>query len=284
MGAAKWIGGIIGFMSGGPLGALAGYALGALLDNAINSKTEFPQNDGQGGYNPYNGQSGYAQNYGQGGYAQGADYDPLEGNRTSFRFALLVMASYIIRADGRIMHSEMEYVRTFLRVNFGEEAAQEGNDILLRLFEQRKEMERNNPNAFTNTIRQCAAQLAYALTYEQRLQLLAFLCGIAKADGQVSPEEVDALKEVARYMQLQDAEVDSLLNLGGKSLEEAYKVLEISPEATDQEVRSAYRKLAMKHHPDRVAALGDDVKKAAEEKSRQINDAKDKIYTARGMQ
>jgi DnaJ like chaperone protein len=275
MGAAKWIGGIIGFMSGGPLGALAGYALGALLDNAINSKTEFSQNDGQGGYNPYNG---------QGGYAQGADYDPIEGNRTSFRFALLVMASYIIRADGRIMHSEMEYVRTFLRVNFGEQAAQEGNDILLRLFEQRKEMERNNPNAFTNTIRQCAAQLAYALTYEQRLQLLAFLCGIAKADGQVSPEEVDALKEVARYMQLQDAEVDSLLNLGGKSLEEAYKVLEISPEATDQEVRSAYRKLAMKHHPDRVAALGDDVKKAAEEKSRQINDAKDKIYTARGMQ
>jgi DnaJ like chaperone protein len=193
------------------------------------------------------------------------------------------MASYIIRADGRIMHSEMEYVRNFLRQNFGEEAAKEGNDILLRLFEQRKEMERNNPYAFINTIRQCAAQLASALTYEQRLQLLAFLCGIAKADGQVSPEEVDALKEIARYMQMQEAEVNSLLNLGGDSLEEAYKVLEVSPDATDQEVRAAYRQLALKHHPDRVATLGEDVKKAAEEKFQQINNAKEKIYKARGM-
>jgi DnaJ like chaperone protein len=177
----------------------------------------------------------------------------------------------------------MEYVRAFLRQNFGEEAEKEGNEILLRLFEQRKEMDRNNPNAFINTIRQCAAQLAHALTYEQRLQLLAFLCGIAKADGHVSPEEIDALKEVARYMQMQDSEVDSLLNLGGDSLEEAYKVLEVSPNATDQEVRSAYRQLALKHHPDRVANLGDDVKKAAEEKFRQINKAKEKIYSARGM-
>jgi DnaJ like chaperone protein len=181
------------------------------------------------------------------------------------------------------MHSEMEYVRNFLRQNFGEEAAKEGNDILLRLFEQRKEMERNNPYAFINTIRQCAAQLASALTYEQRLQLLAFLCGIAKADGQVSPEEVDALKEIARYMQMQEAEVNSLLNLGGDSLEEAYKVLEVSPDATDQEVRAAYRQLALKHHPDRVATLGEDVKKAAEEKFQQINNAKEKIYKARGM-
>jgi DnaJ like chaperone protein len=265
MKAAKWIGGIIGFMSGGPLGALAGYALGALLDNAVNSNAEYSQGNGQYGFK------------------QGYNPDSLEGDRTSFRFALLVMASYIIRADGRIMHSEMEYVRAFLRQNFGEEAEKEGNEILLRLFEQRKEMDRNNPNAFINTIRQCAAQLAHALTYEQRLQLLAFLCGIAKADGHVSPEEIDALKEVARYMQMQDAEVDSLLNLGGDSLEEAYKVLEVSPNATDQEVRSAYRQLALKHHPDRVANLGDDVKKAAEEKFRQINKAKEKIYSARGM-
>jgi DnaJ like chaperone protein len=264
MGAAKWIGGIIGFMSGGPLGALAGYALGALLETAIDNNLNH-QSDEQGD----NSQNYYS--------------DPLEGERTSFRFALLVMASYVIRADGRIMHSEMEYVRTFLRQNFGEEAAQEGNTILLRLFEQRKEMERNNPNAFIDTIRQCATQLAYALTYEQRLQLLAFLCGIAKADGQVSPEEIDALKEIARYMQLQDAEVDSLLNLGGKSLEDAYKVLEVNPEATDQEVRAAYRQLALKHHPDRVAALGEDVKQAAEEKFRQINNAKEMIYNARGM-
>jgi DnaJ like chaperone protein len=125
--------------------------------------------------------------------------------------------------------------------------------------------------------------LASALTYEQRLQLLAFLCGIAKADGHVSPEEIDALKEIALYMQMAEAEVNSLLNLGGDSLDEAYKVLEVTPDATDQEVRAAYRKLALKHHPDRVATLGEDVRKAAEEKFQQINNAKEIVYKARGM-
>jgi DnaJ like chaperone protein len=174
-------------------------------------------------------------------------------------------------------------VRQFLRQNFGEEAASEGNDILLRLFEQRKQMDATNPQAFRNTIQQCGAQLADALTYEQRLQLMAFLCGIAKADGSVSADEVEALREVARYMQMQQTEVDSLLGMGGSSLDDAYKVLEVSPDATDQEVRAAYRRLALKHHPDKVAMLGDDVKRAAEEKFQQINNAKERIYKARGM-
>jgi DnaJ like chaperone protein len=112
---------------------------------------------------------------------------------------------------------------------------------------------------------------------------MAFLCGIAKADGTVTTDEVEALREVAQYMMLQQSEVDSLLNLGGSSLEDAYKVLEVSPDATDQEVRAAYRRLALKHHPDKVAMLGDDVKRAAEEKFQQINNAKERIYKARGM-
>jgi DnaJ like chaperone protein len=262
MGAAKWIGGILGFMSGGPLGALAGYALGALLESAVNMT------------------DGYTEPA-ETGEAHTARAD--EGERYSFRFALLVMASYIIRADGRIMHSEMEYVRDFLRSNFGEEAAREGNDILLRLFEQRKQMDSQNPQAFRETIRQCGAQLAQALTREQRLQLTAFLCGIAKADGQVTADEVEALREVAQCMQLSAAEVDSMLHLGSTSLDDAYKVLEVSPDATDQEVRAAYRRLALKHHPDKVAMLGDDVKRAAEEKFQQINSAKEAVYKARGM-
>jgi DnaJ like chaperone protein len=74
-----------------------------------------------------------------------------------------------------------------------------------------------------------------------------------------------------------------MLNLGGKTLDEAYKVLEIEPTATDDEVKKAYRKMALKHHPDRVEALGEDVKKAAEEKFQQINNAKEMIFKARGI-
>ena len=64
---------------------------------------------------------------------------------------------------------------------------------------------------------------------------------------------------------------------------DAYKVLGISKDATDDEVKAAYRKMALKHHPDRVATLGDDVKKAAEKKFKEINEAKERIYKARGM-
>lgn len=259
MGAAKWIGGIIGFMAGGPLGALAGYALGSLFDTGENVT-----------YNRYDdGQQ--AENY---SYA---------GQRNSFLFSMLVMASYIIKADGRIMHSEMEFVRRFLRTTFGEAAVREGEQILLNLFEQSKQMDKQNPIAFKNTIRDCGMQIAANLTYEERLQLLAFLVEISKSDGNVCREEIEALKEVATYMGLSAAEIESMLNLGGTSLEEAYKVLEVEPTATNEEIRAAYRRLALKHHPDRVATLGDDIKKAAEEKFQSINNAKEQIYKARGM-
>ena len=221
----KWIGGLVGFMTMGPLGALAGFALGSLLDNSTDTVTE----DGT------------------------QDSDPYAGQRNSFLFSLLVMASYIIRADGRIMHSEMEFVRRFLRVNFGEAAVSEGEQILLNLFEQRKQMDKTNPMAFRNTIHECGAQIAANLSYEERIQLLDFLVKIAQSDGNVCTEEIDALKEVALAMRLSEKEVESMLNLRGNSLDEAYKVLEIEPTATDEEVRAAYRKLALKHHPERVA-------------------------------
>ena len=60
-------------------------------------------------------------------------------------------------------------------------------------------------------------------------------------------------------------------------------VLEISPSATDNEVRTAYRKMAMKNHPDKVATLGPDVQKVAEEKFRQVQEAYETIKKERGM-
>ena len=256
MAIGKWIGGFIGWMAGGPLGALAGFALGSILDGGISTSTSVGQQ---------------------------TQTDNTHGQRNGFLFSMLVMASYIIKADGKIMHSEMEFVRRFLRVNFGEEAVAEGNQILLNLFEQQKRIDAVNPSAFKNTIYDCGRQIAANLTYEERLQLLRFLAMIAQSDGNVHPKEIEVLKEVATAMGLSATEVASMLNLGKNTLDAAYKVLEIDPTASDDEVKAAYRKLALKHHPDRVASLGEDIHKAAEEKFRQINEAKDQIYKARGL-
>ena len=255
MAFGKWIGGVIGWMAGGPLGALAGFVIGSLFDSTVITTNIQTQNND----------------------------DPTIGHRNSFLFSMLVMASYIIKADGKIMHSEMEFVRRFLRDNFGEQAMNEGNQILLNLFEQRKRMDAVNPNSFKQTIYDCGQQIAANLNYGERLQLLRFLAMIAMSDGYVCSQEIDALKEVATAMNLSANDVDSMLNLGSSNLDAAYKVLEIDPSATDDEVKAAYRALAKKHHPDRVASLGEDIHKAAEEKFRQINEAKDQIFKARNI-
>lgn len=264
MGIGKWIGGVLGFMAFGPLGALAGIILGSFFEEEASMAGQ-----------SFGGGTNYDDEH--------TRRDPYAGERNSFLFSMLVMASYIIRADGKIMHSEMEYVRQFLRRNFGEIAVSQGEEILLKLFDQAKRMDQENNMGFKNTIRECGTQIAYNLSYEERLQLLAFLAEIAKSDGNVCAAEINALKEVAMAMGMSDREVESMLNLKGSSLDDAYKVLEIEPTATDEEVRAAYRRMAVKHHPDKVASLGEDIHKAANEKFQKINEAKERIYQSRGL-
>lgn len=269
MAAGKWIGGFLGFITGGPLGALAGLALGALFDRGLDEVNK--QGNDREYSDAYDAYSGQSQAY--------------EGQRNSFMFSLLVLSSYVINADGKIMHSEMEVVRRFLRQNFGEEAKRQGEEILLKLFAQQKQL---GMEQYRTVIKDSCRQIQLGMPYEQRLQLLNFLVIIAQADGIVVPAEERALKEIAINMGLTAQDVDQMLNLHSGSskqgsLEDAYKVLGIAPTATDDEVKAAYRKMALKHHPDRVATLGEDVRKAAEKKFQEINDAKDKIYKARGL-
>lgn len=271
MAKGKWIGGFIGWMAGGPLGALAGYLLGSLFDNMLDGVNN-PDNSGTWGsstYEDYN--TAYQQAYRQ---------RQMQGDRNSFLFALLVLSSYIIKADGKAMHSEMELVRQMLRQNFGASAVQQGNEILNRLFEEQK---REGWQQFKHTVSECCSQINRQMDYSQRLQLLNYLVMVAKADGSVPQSEITALKETAQWMGLNTNEVDQMLHLGRETLEDAYKVLGVSPNVSDDELKKVYRKLALQHHPDKVAALGDDVRKAAEKKFQEINAAKDRIWKARGL-
>lgn len=269
MAMGKWIGGFLGMMVGGPLGAIAGFVLGSLFDNDSSNQEKYTDNDGSSQFNgPYGGYQTQQQQY--------------EAQRNTFRFSLLVLASYIIRADGKVMHSEMNVVRQWLRVNFGEAAVNDGEQIMRKLFDEQKRL--GMPEFRTAVLSSCR-QLCQIMPYEQRLQLLNFLVMIAQADGVVVTEEVTALRECTIELGLNESDLNSMLNLqdAGSSLDAAYKVLGIAPTATDDEIKTAYRKLALKNHPDRVASLGEDVRKAAEKKFQEINAAMETIKKARGM-
>ena len=244
---AKWIGGILGFVfGGGVLGAIAGYVLGSLFDNSKTGPDPISENP----------------------------EDLQAQSRNRFLFSLLVLAAHIIQADGKIMHSEMEFMRRFLRRTFGPEAEQQGNEILLRLYEYRKQQ---GDSAWQSQIRQSCHELTSLMPEADRTQLATLLAEIAKADGNIDATEVAALREIIVNLGLNPRLTEQLLSLGGTTLEDAYSVLGLTPDASDEEVRRAYRKLVVENHPDRVAHLGDDVKEAATKKLQQITEAKELI-------
>ena len=255
MAFGKWIGGYLGWSAFGPLGGIIGFVVGALFDVATEGN-------------------------GEGESMRLTDEQSQQGNRNSFFISMLVLAAYIVKADGKVMHSEMELVRGMLRQNFGDDAARQGDEMMRQLF---REQDRMGASVYRQNIRQACQQIAVHVDYSGRLQLLNFLVMIAKADGRVDQVEIEALKEVAQWMQMSPQEVDAMLHLEGDSLEDAYKVLGVSPDVSDAELKRVYRKLALEHHPDRVAKLGDDVRRAAEKKFQEINAAKDRIWKARGL-
>ena len=144
-----------------------------------------------------------------------------ENLRNSFLFSMLLMASHIILADGKVEPEEYEFLGKFLRENFGEEAETEGMDVVKKIIAKRAEMEARKPMAFLQMIGDCGSQIASALSEDLRYQMLSMLALIVKSDANVTDTEVEALKEVAIYIGLKATDVDTLMHLDAQKTQDA---------------------------------------------------------------
>lgn len=184
--------------------------------------------------------------------------------------SLLVLSAAVIKADGKTTSEEMNRLRDFFTRNFGTQAGNEACEVI-------QELVQKDFNLY-----EVCGQIRSCMDYSQRLQLYHFLVSLGASDG-LHQREIDVLETIANYIGLSKGDSDSIFAQFRPSNDSNYKILEITPDATDEEVKKAYRKMAVKYHPDKVATLGEDVQKAAEEKFKAVSQAYEAICRERGI-
>ena len=235
----KWLGGGLGFVMGGPIGGLLGFLVGSMIDNT-------------------NGQATYTT--GSPATRQG-----------DFGMSLLVLVAAVMKADGKVVKSELDYVKQFFARQFGPESAKQATLMLKDILKQEI------------PLRDVCLQIRNHMDYSSRLQLLHILFNISVADSDIHPSEVEVVEKISSYLGVSSNDFLSIKNMFIPETDSSYKILEIERSATDDEVKKAYRRMAMKYHPDKVSNLGDDIRKSADEKFKKVNEAYNKIKKERNM-
>jgi len=246
MSYSKWIGATLGWSIGGPIGAIIGLAIGSIVDSMTDNNPPL---------------LGERQSKRQWERQQRQTAPRPQTKPGDFEVSLLVLSSIVIKADGHQDQRELDFVRNHFVNMYGKERANNA----FRLF---KSISKQDVST-----RQVCNQIQQMMDHASRLQLIHFLFGIAKADGHVLEEEVKQIYTIAGYLNISFKDFESIKAMFFDSKDNAYKILEIEKNASVEEIKAAYRKMAKKYHPDKVAHLGEEHRKGAEEKFRQVQGA-----------
>ena len=255
MAYAKWIGGAVGWALGGPIGGVMGYWLGKMFSDDSLAL------DG--------GMSGGA------GYAGGGRAHSRTRTRPTqagdFALSMVVLSAAVMQADNRVLKSELDYVKSFFKTNFGQAQAEQ---LTLALREALKNQV---------DVRGVCMQIRANMPHAKRLLLLQYLYGIARADGNVDPQEVDLIRRMASALGISAKDRASIEAPFHSDKPDPYTVLEVDQSASDAEVKKAYRRLALKFHPDKVRDMGEAYAKQAEVRFLEVQDAYEHLKKVRGF-
>ena len=247
MSLGKWILGGLGFAVGGPIGSIIGVLIATLFEkNGADNQTSSSTNR------------------------------TFRAQRTTagdVRVSIIVLIACVIKSDGRVLKSEINYIKPFLLKTFGEAGAKQALLLLKELLKQDIDE------------KAVAQQIGQHINYSTRLELVHLLLAVANADGELHKLELEIISSISMNMSVQDADYQSILALYQRSKDAnwAYTALEITPSATNEEVKKAYRRMAMKYHPDKVANAGEEIRQQATDKFRAINEAYEHIKQQRGI-
>ena len=185
---------------------------------------------------------------------------------------LMALSAAVMTADGKVLKAELDYVKAFFSQQFGPQF----NSTHLQTLKQFIDSG-NIP------LQKICSDIRMRMQPEVRIQLVHYLFGIAKADGDVSNTEINVIQNIANMLGIPQVEFDSVKNMFYRDMDSDYRVLGIEPSATDDEVKKAYRQMAIKFHPDKVAQMGEEYQKGAKEKFQMIQDSYDAIKKRRGI-
>jgi len=247
----KWLGAGLGFSLGGPIGAAIGFAIGQFVSGFSNEDLNKEQ--------------------------QAYQRRPKTGSRFEqtqsgdFEICLLVLASIVIKADGKVDQRELDFVRNQFVNMYGKQRANNAFKLFNGII--KKEV----------SARQVCIQIRQNMPHASRLQLVHFLFGIAKSDQYVVQAELEEIKKIAGYLYVNLQDYESIKAMFFDVSSNAYKILEISESASNEEVKKGYRKMVKKYHPDKLQDLGEAHLKGANEKFQSIQSAYETIKKERDM-
>lgn len=248
----KFIGAALGFFFFGNhiFGAIIGFVIGSTIDNFISPAAK------------------------QGGNEDLFEYYRQKASNPHSDFATMLMAlsAAVMKADGRPLKAELDYIKTFFTRQFGQEFLNTNLQTLKHLLESNH-----------IPLDQICRDINLRTTEEVRIQLLHYLFGIAKADGHVAAEEIRVLNNIANLLQIPSMDFESVKNMFYRDVNSDYHVLGIEPSATEEEIKKAYRQMAIRYHPDKVAQMGEEYQKGAKEKFQEIQNAYENIKKSRGI-
>ena len=263
--AGSIFGAAIGAIFGGPLGAIIGGGLGAFLPGS-----------------KWNGSS----------------QNQKEAAVFHLSCQLFRCLGKFAKCDGRVSEEEAEVVRESLHQIYPENL--EKRRELVQFFNAGRDSSASFANLMDDFARQCAECKVTPLFVEG---VMSLFCHIAAIEGSVSAKELKNLQYTAtklgqpaqkifaefnnmrqqqnRYSGQQNKPTANTEN----SLAECYKLLDISPSATDAEIKKAYRKKAADFHPDKIqgAGLPEEFTTFAKEQFQKISNAYETIRKARNM-